>query len=81
MIIPLVGIYDKSLINDKYFRIIIRKNFANTRDILHKNHEVFYIILTPRDRRCRPKMASLAPARGLTREKVRGLICAYVTTL
>jgi len=29
------------------------------------------IVKTPRDRRCRPKMASLAPTRGLNREEVR----------
>jgi hypothetical protein len=33
--------------------------------------------INPRDRRCRPKRASLVPARGLTREKVRGLLWEY----
>ena len=44
MTIPFFGIYNKSLINDEYFRIIIRNNCENTRGELHKNHEVSYTI-------------------------------------
>ncbi len=36
-----------------------------------------FLFINPRDRRCRPKRASLVPARGLTREKVRGLLWEY----
>jgi len=41
-------------------------------DRFYRFYEHLYI--TPRDRRVRLKRASLAPARGLTGEKVRGLL-------
>ena len=42
------------------------------------NYRKESIFLTPRVRRCRLKRASLVPARGLTREKVRGTMAVRV---